>query len=62
MPHIVSEITASVAHGRMARPLGVLIAVIGLGLALTACTKCDVPNLIPNKSAPQSCHDGPSAQ
>jgi len=60
MSRIVTEIAAALARNRMARPLPILIAVVGL--ALGACSKCDVPNLIPNKSAPQSCHDGPPAE
>jgi hypothetical protein len=39
-----------------------LIVALGLGLALGACSKCDVPNLLPNPSAPHACHDGPSPQ
>jgi hypothetical protein len=35
--------------------------VLAAGLALGACSKCDVPTWQPNK-APQSCHDGPAAQ
>jgi hypothetical protein len=39
---------------RMAAALGVLL---GLTLALGACTKCDVPNW----TAPHACHEGPAA-
>jgi len=42
-----------------------LLAVLGLGLALGACTKCDVPTWQPNKPSgtPLSCHgDAPSPQ
>jgi hypothetical protein len=39
-----------------------LLIVLGLAVALGACSKCDVPNLLPNKPGPQSCHDGPSPQ
>jgi hypothetical protein len=38
-----------------------LMAALALGLALSACTKCDIPTWHPN-SAPgqQSCHEGPA--
>jgi hypothetical protein len=39
-----------------------LLIVLGCGLALGACSKCDVPNLLPNPAAPHACHDGPSPQ
>ena len=51
-----------IAPKRRARPLTVLFAVFGIGLALGACSKCDVPSLFPNPSAPRSCHDGPPPQ
>jgi hypothetical protein len=54
-----SEITG-IAAQRRARPLALLVAL--LGLALGACSKCDVPNLLPHQAGPQSCHDGPSPQ
>lgn len=47
---------------RRTRPLGVLGAISCLGIVLGACSKCDVPNLLPNNSRPLSCHDGPSPQ
>ncbi|HYA05807.1 MAG TPA: hypothetical protein VEF90_07945 [Xanthobacteraceae bacterium] len=50
------------ARSRVARPLGVLVAILGLALALAACSKCDVPNLLPHQAGPQSCHDGPPPQ
>jgi hypothetical protein len=39
-----------------------LLIALGLGLALGACSKCDVPTWMPNAPAPHSCHDGPSPQ
>lgn len=57
-------------NGEVARPaigiglrrVALLIAVSALGLALAACSKCDVPNLLPHQAGPQSCHDGPDPQ
>jgi hypothetical protein len=38
-----------------------LFAVAAFGLALVACSKCDVPNWRHDSpAAPQSCHDGPA--
>jgi len=51
-----------IAPQRRARPVVMLIALVGLGLTLGACSKCDVPNLLPHQAGPQSCHDGPSPQ
>jgi hypothetical protein len=45
---------------RAVRPPSALIVICCLGLALGACSKCDVPNLLPHQAAPQMCHDGPS--
>jgi hypothetical protein len=40
-----------------------LLAVVAFGLALGACSKCDVPTWRHDSpAAPQSCHDGPAAQ
>jgi hypothetical protein len=39
-----------------------LLIALGFGLALGACSKCDVPNWFPNPSAPHACHDGPPTQ
>ena len=61
MKSTVSDI-AHIAPQRRARLLALLIACVGLGLALGACSKCDVPNLLPHQAGPQSCHDGPSSQ
>jgi hypothetical protein len=53
---------------RLARMAGApmlrLLILLGFGLALGACTKCDVPTW-PRSSAglmPAVCHDGPPAQ
>lgn len=62
MLRIALVIPIRIPRRRATRPLGVSVAILALGLSLGACTKCDVPNLIPNKSAPQSCHDDPSPQ
>lgn len=39
-----------------------VIVALGLGVALGACSKCDVPNLLPHQAAPQSCNDAPPPQ
>lgn len=38
-----------------------LIAATMVAATLGACSKCDVPTLIPNQT-PGSCHDGPATQ
>jgi len=53
---------AIIADRRPARPVVIFAVLVGLGLALGACSKCDVPTWQPNRQAPQSCHDGPAAQ
>jgi hypothetical protein len=52
------------AGDRFLRPLAVLGLVLGCGLALGACSKCDVPTWQPGQSgqAPHSCHSTPSPQ
>ena len=62
MPANVARGVTHMARSRVARPLGVLVAILGLALALAACSKCDVPNLLPRQAGPQSCHDGPPPQ
>jgi hypothetical protein len=47
-----------IAPPRRARLLLLLGALFAL--ALGACSKCDVPNLLPHQAGPQMCHDGPS--
>jgi hypothetical protein len=41
-----------------------LLVLAAFALALGACSKCDVPVWVPNRSpaTPSSCHDGPSPQ
>jgi hypothetical protein len=39
-----------------------LVVILSFGLALGACSKCDVPTWMANPSAPHACHDGPSPQ
>jgi hypothetical protein len=44
--------------GRVSGTVLRLMAVAGLGLALGACSKCDVWKWVPNQQAqPHSCHD-----
>ena len=62
MPVNVSRAMTNMARSCMARPLGAFVAIVGLALALAACSKCDVPNLLPHQAGPQSCHDGPPPQ
>ena len=53
---------AAAVDGRRLRSLAVLGLMAAVGLALGACSKCDVPIWQPNKTGPLSCHDGPSPQ
>jgi hypothetical protein len=41
---------------RAVRALSAPLTICCLGLALGACSKCDVPNLLPHQAAPQLCH------
>jgi hypothetical protein len=50
------------ADYRALRRLAVLTAMCGFGLALGACSKCDVPNWLPSQPGPHACHDAPSPQ
>jgi hypothetical protein len=52
------------AAERIPRRLTLLGCVVGFGLALGACSKCDVPTWLPNQpgQAPHVCHDTPSPQ
>jgi hypothetical protein len=46
-----------------ARRAAVLACILGLGLALGACSKCDVPTWMPNnQNTPHTCHNGPDPQ
>jgi len=66
MPKITSPITPGSARAAARGPLRRLAgaaAIVSLGLALGACTKCDLWNWQAHKAAqPQSCHDGPPPQ
>jgi hypothetical protein len=55
------SILPTLSH-RVARRAAVLGCILGLGLALGACSKCDVPTWMPNQNAPHTCHDGPDPQ
>jgi hypothetical protein len=58
MVSIVSNLLPSIG-----RPMALrLLIILGFGLMLGACSKCDVPTWMPNPSAPHACHDGPSPQ
>ena len=48
----------NVPSRRVLRGAAMICLVVSLGLALGACSKCDVPNW----SAPRACHDGPAPQ
>lgn len=39
-----------------------LLILLGLGLVLGACSKCDVPTPWEHQATPGSCHDGPQPQ
>jgi hypothetical protein len=51
-----------IAPRAAARFAALLAGFLGLGLALGACTKCDIPNLIPAQAGPHACHAGPDPQ
>jgi hypothetical protein len=48
---------AHIATGRMLR----IAVMVGFGLALGACSKCDVPDWFHTTPAPHACHGGPPA-
>ncbi len=58
----VSYFATGILRYRAPRAVAIMAALLGLGLALGACSKCDVPTWQPNRPAPQSCHDGPAPQ
>jgi hypothetical protein len=60
MVNVVSSVVQSIE--RLTPHMMRLLIALGLGLALGACSKCDVPNWFPNPSAPHACHDGPAPQ
>jgi hypothetical protein len=62
MTGIVSYNVFGIARGHLARSATVLAAILGLGLTLGACSKCDVPTWQPGQTGPKSCHDGPAPQ
>ena len=70
---MLDEVTdaSRIAPARAAQPwlpwlpwLPRLAAVLGIGLLLGACSKCDVPTWQRSSldGAPAACHDGPPAQ
>jgi hypothetical protein len=61
MPNLPPESMPG-CESRRARGIAVLGLVFSLGLALGACSKCDVPAWLPNPAAPHTCHAGPPAQ
>jgi hypothetical protein len=57
--NVTSRVARSAA-GHPARPLAVFLAIAAL--ALGACSKCDMPNLIPAQPGPHACHAEPDPQ
>jgi hypothetical protein len=47
---------------RLPRLIATAGLVLGLGLLLGACTKCDVWKWLPAGQTPHSCHDTPAPQ
>jgi hypothetical protein len=60
MPKIAPHAGPATATQRAMRRAAVLAVILGFGLALGACSKCDVPTWQPRPAGPRSCHDGPS--
>jgi hypothetical protein len=50
------------ANYRALRSVAVLTVIFGFGLALGACSKCDVPNWLATQPGPHACHDAPPPQ
>jgi hypothetical protein len=61
---VVPEKVLGVAPRRGTPAVVGMAAILGLGLALGACSKCDVPDWLHKNfpQAPQSCHDTPPPQ
>jgi len=63
MPELTRELPRGLLRRRLlaagaTRAVAALGLITAMGLALGACTKCDVPNL----TAPRACHDTPAQQ
>jgi hypothetical protein len=57
--HIVPSRASIAVH---ARHVALLLAMLGFGLALGACSKCDMPTWQPPGQSPRSCLDIPPPQ
>jgi hypothetical protein len=44
------------------RRIAVVAAVLGFGLGLGACSKCDVPDWLSGRPGPHACHDTAPSQ
>jgi len=64
MVSVPSDKAVGGAPERGARAVAVIAAILGLGLSLGACSKCDVPDWLHKNfpQGPQSCHDTPPPQ
>lgn len=61
LSYFIGEV-ACPTSGSGRRRVASAMAAAALGFALTACSKCNVPNLLPHQGGPQSCHSGPDPQ
>ncbi len=63
VPRKVRMIAPSSARGAAGRVMPLLV-LLGIGLALGACSKCDIPTWpgLSSGAAPLSCHDTPKPQ
>jgi len=64
---MMSQSTPAIARNagdRALRRLGIVGMVLGCGIALGACSRCDVPTWQPDQAgqAPRSCHSPASPQ